>query len=65
MYGPKEYEGSQLEDEILFWFKLAANVQDFAIMSGPSLELVPRVPGTHEILSSYVMAPVNFSEISG
>ena len=24
-----------------------------------------RVPGTRDILSSYVMAPVNFSEISG
>ena len=33
--------------------------------AGPSLEWVPRVPGTRDILSSYVMAPVNFSEISG
>ena len=33
--------------------------------AGPSLERVPRVPGTRDILSSYVMAPVNFSEISG
>ena len=33
--------------------------------SGPSLERVPRVPGTRDILSSYLMAPVNFSEISG
>ena len=32
---------------------------------GPSLERVPRVPGTRDILSSYVIAPVNFSEISG
>ena len=29
-----------------------------------SLERVPRVPGTHKILSSYLMAPVNFYEIS-
>ena len=34
-------------------------------LAGPSLERVPRVPGTRDILSSYVMAPVNFSEISG
>ena len=32
--------------------------------SGLSLEQVPRVPGTRKILSSYLMAPVNFSEIS-
>ena len=33
--------------------------------TGPSLEQVPRVPGTRDILSSYVMAPMNFSEMSG
>ena len=32
--------------------------------SEPLLGRVPRVPGTHKILSSYVMAPVNFYEIS-
>ena len=37
----------------------------FIPKAGPSLERVPRVPGTRDILSSYVMAPVNFSEISG
>ena len=33
--------------------------------AGPSLERVPRVPGNRDILGSYVMAPVNFSEIRG
>ena len=33
--------------------------------TGLSLERVPRVPGTRKILSSYVMAPVNFYEIPG
>ena len=42
-------------------------LQGWALLSlpGSSLERVPRVPGTRDILSSYVMAPVNFSEISG
>ena len=33
--------------------------------TGPLLGQVPRVPGTRKILSSYVMAPVNFHEIPG
>ena len=32
--------------------------------AGLSLERVPWVPGTHKILSSDVMAPMNFYEIS-
>ena len=35
------------------------------LQSGPSLERVLRVPGTRDILSSYVVAPMNFLEISG
>ena len=38
---------------------------DVKLDSEPSLERVPRVPGTRKILSSYVMATVNFYEIPG
>ena len=33
------------------------------VFPGPLLECVPRVPGNRKILSSCVMAPVNFYEI--
>ena len=43
---------------------LSKTVGAIAPTAGLSLERVPRVPGTRKILSSYVMAPVNFNEIS-
>ena len=33
---------------------------DTTITAGAWLEWVPRVPGTHRILSSYMVAPLNF-----
>ena len=34
-------------------------------LTGPLLGRVPWVPGTRKILSSYVLAPVNFYQITG
>ena len=50
---------------IITWAKKSSSKDTYCdYMAGPSLEQVPRVPGTREFLSSYVMAPVNLYEIS-
>ena len=58
MNGPLDIRGQSLSKKEMFQ-------TSFSFLAGSSLEWVPRVPGTRDILSSYVMAPVNFSEISG
>ena len=54
--------------QTLNFLNILKNMSKMALLgpaTGPSLERVPRLPGTRDILNSYVMAPVNFSEISG